>query len=128
VSQFTEVLPATQSSPHTAIRWTPDPDATGRGELVIHTARASTAYAVAEFGTPWEGRAFLLTRREPDAGGAAVSYNVFCHRGRQDNLCDCRGFARHGNCKHVSACFALIENQWLDLPPANAAETPGSPF
>ena len=50
MSTQTEVLPATKSSEHNALNWTPGP-AAGTGALVVHTARASCCYRVVEFKT-----------------------------------------------------------------------------
>jgi hypothetical protein len=113
MSTYTEVLPAQKSSPHNAINWTPAEQA-GCGTLVVHTARASVAYAVTEFGTAWEGRAFHLVKEGRGTDPESSAYDVFIHRGGQDHQCSCAGFAygRGKPCKHILAGLAVIENGW----------------
>ncbi len=96
------------------MNWTPS-EHSGRGELVVHTARASVTYAVTEFPTPWDGRAFHLVKESEGTDAESDSYDVFCHRGGQDHQCSCKGFAygRGKPCKHIAAGLALIENDWV---------------
>jgi hypothetical protein len=111
---FTEVLPATKSSQHNALNWTPDA-MPGRGVLVVHTARASVCYRVVEFATDW-GRGFRLVKDgTPGTDAESEAYDVLvCHDPRQ-HRCDCKGFTygRGKPCKHITAALAVIENGWL---------------
>ncbi len=111
---YTEVLPATKSSEHNAMRWTPDA-VPGRGTLVVDTARASCCYRVTEFATDW-GRGFRLVK-DGTAGTDATSesYDVLVCRDPRGHRCDCKGFTygRGKACKHIAAALALIENGWL---------------
>lgn len=116
---FTETLPATKSCPHAAITWTPDLSRVGCGVLRIDSARCSCRYHVFPVGTGWDGKAFEMVKADAGSDAEADTYHIFCHRGRQDNLCDCKGFSRHGRCKHVAAAFALIGNGWDELWPVN---------
>ena len=112
---YTELLPETKSSRRSAINWTPSADefAPVAGELVIHTDRASATYRVTEFTTGWDGRGFVLVKLAGGTDPAEEAYSVFCGRNRQDVECSCKGFARHGHCKHIDSCLALITNGWL---------------
>lgn len=115
MATFTEVLPATKSSKHTAMNWTPEPDAAGRGKLTVHTDRASVTYAVTEFGTPWDGRAFHFEKVTAGTDKESAAEDVFVCRNGQDHHCSCKGFAygRGKPCKHVSAALALLANDWV---------------
>ena len=122
---YTEVLPATKSSPHSAIRWTPaDPDATpapgdlpAAGTLFIDTRRATTAYKVVEVpcGGAFDGRAFRLDKpeNEPGTDPEESFYHTFIGRNRVNRLCECKGFGRTGHCKHCDAVEALLLNGWV---------------
>lgn len=113
---YTEVLPATKSNPHAAIRFAPaEGDAFHplAGTLTIEDKRSSTDYLVTEFPTGWEGRGFQLDKLDVGTDQEAEGYAVYCGRNGQDRQCECRGFLRHGHCKHVSAIVACISNGWL---------------
>ena len=84
------------------------------GVLRIDTNRATAKYAVAEFPTPWPGRAFHLAKVTDGTDPAGESYAVFCsHHGPAGDSCDCKGFTYKGTCKHRDACRALLANGWL---------------
>lgn len=74
------------------------------------------------------GRAFLL-HRTPAAVAAdpdhVERYGVLVAMNPQDHLCECRGFAAHGYCKHISAVRELIDAGHLDHPEAGR---PSEPF
>ena len=109
---FTELLPATKSSRHNGINWTPT-DGPSTGILTVHTGRSTTIYKASEFQTEWDGRAFNLVKLTPGTDKEETVYNVFCHRGQQDNRCECKGFEFTGHCKHIAAVNALLENEML---------------
>jgi hypothetical protein len=126
MTTFYEALPERKSSKHGAIQWVPaEPGAAVAGRLTIDTKRARVVYTVAEFETPWEGRAFRLVKLTcPDAASApqsclgtddsAEAYSVFCGSGEfAGDQCDCKGFIYKHTCKHVDSCRALMENSWL---------------
>src|SRR5687768_2478541 len=102
MATFTEVLPQTKSSQHSAMNWTPG-EAPGSGLLTVHTDRASVRYAVAELPCGWDGRAFSFAKPEGETGTdkTAGRYEVFVGRNGQDRLCGCKGFSRFGHCKHT---------------------------
>ncbi|HEV3436899.1 MAG TPA: SWIM zinc finger family protein [Gemmata sp.] len=112
---YVEVLPAQKSSLQNAIKWTPSERQPGAGLLEICTTRLSATYFNIEYGTPWDGRAFNLSKVTPGSDPESESYDVFCHRGGQNHQCSCKGFAygRGRACKHIEAALALISNNWL---------------
>ena len=74
-----------------------------------------------------EGRAFHLHRSAEAIAKDAIrslrdgstpdeSYGVFLDDNGQDHLCECRGHASHGRCKHVDAIRHLISEGKLDDP------------
>jgi hypothetical protein len=106
---FTEILPATKTSPNNGIRWEP-----ASGRLEILTGRKSDAYRVAEFPADG-GRGFRFTKLTPGTDRDVDAYSVFCATpgtGLHDS-CECRGFLRHGQCKHLAAVRAIEENRFL---------------
>lgn len=118
---FTELLRPTKTAPVQVIKWTPaDPDEPvepGRlpvaGTLHIDQKRASVSYEVTEFPTPWHGRAFRFEKVTEGTDADEPGYDVFVGANGQDRLCCCKGFDRHGHCKHCDAAAALVENQWV---------------
>lgn len=68
-------------------------------------------YAVSEFPTRWDGRAFRL-----DKSDNVTHYNVFVCRRGQNTCCDCLGFESSHTCKHVDAIRHLVHNGDLDDP------------
>jgi hypothetical protein len=113
---FTEILPERKSSKHSALNWTPAGDDFGplAGVLTVHTDRATVKYAVAEFPTPWPGRAFHLAKVTAGTDPESESYSVFCsHHGPAGDSCDCRGFTFKATCKHRDAARALLANGWI---------------
>ena len=113
---LTEVLPASKSSPNSAIRFTPS-DRPGCGLLSIDTARATVEYLVAEFPADLRGRAFHLAKvaGTPGTDAETDAYAVACGPAGEPVSCECKGFAygRGKPCKHLVAVRALIENRWV---------------
>lgn len=109
---FIEALPATKSSKHSGIRWTPA-ETTAGGIITILTDRSATEYAVVPFPA-YGGRGFHLAKITPGTDAEAESYDVFCEAmDPAFDTCECKGFLHRGTCKHRDACRALIENRWL---------------
>lgn len=111
---LTELLPATKSSPHNALTWTPGDRGPGEGVLTVSTKRAVTTYGVVEFATTW-GRGFRLDVARGGTGGEERYDVLVCEAGKGHDRCDCAGFTYrpHQPCKHIAACHALIENGWV---------------
>src|SRR4051812_29054858 len=106
MTTFTEILPPTVSAPHPDILWTPG-ITPGTGELVIQGCRSHTTYRVKDVPPPWCGQAVQLVKITPGTDREADGYDVFCAAGPGEvDRCDCRGFLRHGHCKHVEAVRA----------------------
>lgn len=90
--------------------------------------RDVSTYAVEEVWIGMEGRSFLLHRSEADIeadrkagiGDPDTRYGVFVARNGQDDLCECRGFAAHCRCKHVSIVRHLVEAGHIDRPGSDA--------
>jgi hypothetical protein len=75
---------------------------------VVKQRRTYTTYAVSEFATAWDGRAFLLVKQSEGLDPTEERYSCFLARNGQDKRCDCKGFAYTGGCKHLSALETLI--------------------
>jgi hypothetical protein len=111
---FTELLPATKSSKHSTLNWTPAPTRDA-GKLTIDTDRTRTLYTIRQFPTEFPGLAFHFEKTTSGTDREESGYNVFvCARtGGQNPFCDCKGFTRFSHCKHLDAAIALIDNGWL---------------
>jgi hypothetical protein len=98
MATFTELLPATKSHPHRAMKYTPA--CVGVGVLELTDSRTHTRYALAV--QPFGGV------RMSKAGGE--SYVVTA------GTCECAGFVygRGKLCKHIESLHALQSNGWLD--------------
>ncbi len=107
-----EVLPPRKSSPHGVVNWHPSSLA-GVGMAEVTVARSVTVYSVAELECDLDGRAFRFSKLTAGTDPAAESYEVFVCRNGQDALCGCRGFLRHGHCKHIDTAAALLANGWV---------------
>ena len=122
---FTDVLPGSKPA---ALRWTPGRKV-GTGLLCIQTAanRCNCEYLVAELpaGDGRGGRAALFAKTTPGSDAEADSYTVVVTRGGCGG-CECRGFLRHGHCKHEATLRALLANGWMDLHGANPDADTGS--
>jgi len=98
MATYTEVLPASKSNPHRAMKYTPA--CKGVGVLELTDTRSHTRYAVAV--QPFGG--VRLTK-----AGGSETYVVSLA------ACECRGFVLGGKrCKHIEAVESLLANRWLD--------------
>lgn len=105
---FTDKLPATKSSRHNRVTWTPCESHPGVGVVTIGTDRGHTEYALVETETDWAGRAFALVKIGAD-GEDVEQYSCFVGDA-VDSRCECRGFQRWGGCKHLSSLRRLVES------------------
>src|SRR5688500_2883114 len=60
---------------------------------------------VCDFGTPFRVEKWRPAKLD-DPAGCEDPYDV-CVAG-EDSTCECKGFLRHGHCRHVEALTALI--------------------
>jgi hypothetical protein len=113
---YCEALPATKSSPHNAIKWTPNVDGHFSpvvGALLIESKRSTDLYFVIEFPCNW-GRGFTLAKKTRGTDHTEASYNLCVSpHGEAHDSCDCKGSTATGGCKHRAALRALISNGWL---------------
>jgi hypothetical protein len=91
--------------------------------VVLSKNRNQTCrYIVSETATAWAGRAFHLKKAEGECGSddEAEAYDCFIGVNPQDRKCECRGFLRHGHCKHLDSLLALLNHGKLsDESPVN---------
>ncbi|HEY3789208.1 MAG TPA: hypothetical protein VGL71_10150 [Urbifossiella sp.] len=113
-------LPATKTSPTNGVAFTP----TGHGcgtAIIDQKGKGKIAeYAIQEFHADG-GRGFRLTKLEGGTDRSANEYNVFladeavADAGFGWDACDCKGFERHGHCKHVDAARAIVDRGLIGL-------------
>jgi hypothetical protein len=87
------------------------------GRIVITIGKDSDEYTLTEFpvgGPAFDGRAFRVEKF------AGETYGVFLSQSGQDDLCECRGFARWSHCKHRDGLRCLLHRGKLDDTPAVA--------
>ncbi len=108
---LTEDLPASKSSKHSAMQFTPATTARG-GLLVIDTDRARVEYLVVELSTRG-GRHFHFAKTTAGTDKSSTGEDVFVCSGSPRHQCSCRGFTATRNCKHLAAALSLISNQWM---------------
>ena len=94
---------AKKRSPARSIRLIRPPDRTGVGVICIVNRAREMLYAFKEIPCNIGGRGFVLHRLEPHE-----VYHVRVGK-PEDISCECLGFLRHGNCKHIRGILALME-------------------
>jgi len=109
---YREILPATASAPKAFVEFTPL-GGIGQGRLAIEQNHTLSEYRIARFAAEG-GHAFHFEKLSQGSDRSEAAYDVFVtdRRGLFDS-CDCKGFQRHGHCKHTAAIRAVLENQWL---------------
>jgi hypothetical protein len=117
---MTEILPATKSSPHTAIRFTASGTTPRAGVLTIQSKRAECTYLVVEMQCNPPVRNFLFCKSDETRGTdkGESTYTVSVGVAGSPTGCTCKGFSygRGKNCKHIEAAVAILDNGWLDSP------------
>lgn len=108
---YTDLLPPSKSETHGAFTWTPATDnATSpvAGTLTLTGKRSWCRYHVSESPADMPGRAFVLVK--VDAGSDETQGHYNCFMGKHgEQICECRGWAYSGACKHLAAIASLIE-------------------
>jgi hypothetical protein len=93
----------------------------GPGTLTLTQGRNTkdiATYRLVEFRNAL-GRAFRLAKIAGGTDAEADNYDVLIDPAGHDS-CECRGFLRHGHCKHVSAVRSLLAEGAFDACPACA--------
>lgn len=116
-------LPATKTSATNGLAYTAT--AANSGTIIIDQKRAIAEYRVAEFPADG-GRAFRFAKLEGGTDRTATAYNVLLADSRSGEFdsCDCKGFGRHGHCKHVDAAHAIVDRGLIRLTPPTPTVKP----
>ena len=88
-------------APKRLVRLMRSPDANGIGVLALFAGKKTHFYAFKEIRSQIGGRAFALHRMDADE-----VYHVRIGQPQQCS-CECMGYLRHGNCKHLKGLLAL---------------------
>jgi len=120
---FSAALPATKTSPAPSMDYAAGKailDGKGKGNIA--------EYLITEFVVEG-GRAFRFEKLKGGTDREAASYDVFiadertADAGLAFDSCECRGFLRHGHCKHHDAARAIADRTPAGTPtcrkPAN---------
>ena len=112
---YTELLPVTKSEKHGALTWEPAADnATSHvaGVLTLTGKRNHCRYRVSEYPADMPGRAFLLQKIDPGTDTSETHYACFLGTSGA-KLCDCKGYASTGGCRHIAALSELVQAKQL---------------
>lgn len=115
MSTFTDLLPKTKSEKFGAFTWesaTDNAHSPVAGMLTITGKRCHCRYRVEESPADMPGRSFTLVKVDAGSDKSEGHYSCFVGTHGQ-RLCDCRGFAATGSCKHISSILSLIEAKQL---------------
>jgi hypothetical protein len=88
------------------LSWTPLEGFAFQGALEIVADGKSTTYAVESIPSSW-GRAWRLYKHGPGTDKTEKEYKTLI--GNDADWCNCKGFARHGHCRHCEALRELIK-------------------
>jgi hypothetical protein len=104
--------PRKSSKPRRGIRWLGRAlDAFRRyGTVQITVGTTATVYDVRELDGGPDGRGFELTK-VPALPGEEPYHVWLSMTNPQDRTCECKGFLRHGHCKHTAGLAALLAHQ-----------------
>lgn len=121
MTTYTDLLPPTLTDPHAAIDWTPAGD--GSGVLVVKQKRGHTTYRVTRIVSDWPGFCFRLAKLSGGTDKENEAYDVFVGFDPKETQCPCKGFQRHGGCKHCLSLSTILANGWLAARPLPEGET-----
>src|SRR5689334_10210083 len=115
---FTEILPATASSPK-GNGYTFQRSQTVRGGFLTLDMgkRNRTRYFVVQFESPWEGVALHFAKLDEGSDVESEGYDVFvCARGGHNTSCTCKGFTygKGKPCKHVQVAVDICNYSLLE--------------
>jgi hypothetical protein len=95
--------PATRKPPRRTVGLVRSPAADGVAVVHFAVGKDEGFYAVYEVPCEIGGRGFAVHRL-----GLGTLYHVRVGA-PEDTSCECKGFLRHGHCKHTRGLLALIE-------------------
>jgi hypothetical protein len=88
-----------------SVRLVRPPDATGVGIMCLRRRSVEAYYAFREMPCAIGGRGFAVHRVDP-------SELYYVRIGKPEECsCECMGFLRHGNCKHVQGILRLVQHE-----------------
>lgn len=112
MSTFTELLPATKSEQHAAFTWEPATDNAASpvaGVITISGKRSWCRYRLEEFPADC-GRGFMFLKLADGTDETESHYSCLLAADGQ-HACECKGFIRHGHCKHIASLIELATNK-----------------
>src|SRR5262245_40468533 len=95
--------PATRKPPRRTVCLVRSPAADGIAVVHLAVGKEEAFYAVREFPCEIGGRGFAVHRL-----GLGTLYHARVGA-PEDTSCECKGFLRHGHCKHTRGLLALID-------------------
>ncbi len=96
-----------QPARHVRLATTPD----GRTLAVMTIGNDVFNYHLSRLPCPW-GEAFRWTKLGRTPEGEPDHYDVVMDE-RNGHTCECKGYLRHGHCKHIDALRALREHRLI---------------
>lgn len=111
---LTTKLPSSKSGDQVEITFVRGDSKVGH-MLSIFAGKRKDVYGVVEFQNAWAGRSFHFAKWCVGTDREEDGYDVFCGL-RGEKSCSCKGFTRHGRCKHANAALAILANGWMDCP------------
>ena len=96
---------AKKRSPTRSVRLLRPPDSAGVGIISLSVGAKEVLYEFKEIPCDIGGRAFAVYRLD-------LGELYYVRVGQPEECsCECKGFLRHGNCKHIKGLKALTEKK-----------------